>query len=155
MKKVIITTDGACDPNPGPGGWAAILRYGGKLREISGSVASTTNNRMEIHAVVEGLRALNESCEVLIRTDSKIAISWCCGHRFAKERHRLAHPEAYASHLAFTELAKAHQVTFEWVKGHAGDPDNERADLLAESACRQASSQMTSTQPAGLSSRKF
>ncbi|HTL66709.1 MAG TPA: RNase H family protein [Lacunisphaera sp.] len=138
MKKVTITTDGACDPNPGPGGWAAILRFENKLREISGSSPRTTNNRMEIHAIVEGLRVLKQPCEVLVRTDSKIAISWCKGAQFAKERHRLAHPEAYASHLAFQELAKIHRVSFQWVQGHAGDPDNERADFLAASACQQA-----------------
>jgi ribonuclease HI len=136
MKQVTITTDGACDPNPGPGGWAAILRSGEKVREIYGSEAQTTNNRMETRAIIEGLRALTQPCEVLIRTDSKIATSWCRGGQFTKEKHRLEKPEAYALHLAYGEAAKRHVVTFEWVKGHAGDPDNERADLLAERACR-------------------
>lgn len=138
MKNVILTTDGACHPNPGPGGWAVVLRFGDQASELSGGVSHSTNNRMEIHAIVEGLRSLKEPCEVLIRTDSQIAMSWCQGGRFATERHRLQHPEAYASHLEFKELAKIHRVTFQWVKGHAGDPDNERADVLAEAACRRA-----------------
>lgn len=138
MKRVTITTDGACDPNPGPGGWAAILRCGGKAREIVGNDPQTTNNRMETRAIIEGLRALKEPCEVLIRTDSKIAMSWCHGSQFTKEKPRREKPEAYALHLAYVEVAKKHTITFEWVKGHAGDPDNERADILAESACRPA-----------------
>lgn len=136
MKKVVITTDGACDPNPGPGGWAAILRAGEHVREISGSDPATTNNRMELRAIIEGLRALKQPCEVVVRTDSKIAVSWARGAQFAKERHRLAHPEAYALHCEYVQVAQPHTVTFEWVKGHAGDPDNERADWLAENAAR-------------------
>lgn len=136
MKRVTITTDGACDPNPGPGGWAAILRSGEKVREIFGSDSQTTNNRMETRAIIEGLKALKEPCEVLIRTDSKIAMSWCRGLQFVKERHRLEKPEAYVLHQAYLDAAKPHVVTFEWVKGHAGDTDNERADFLAEGACR-------------------
>jgi ribonuclease HI len=96
---------------------------------------------MEMLAIVEGLRALKGNCEVKIRTDSRIAMSWCEGRNFTKPRHRNALPEAYAMHLAFQELAKKHKVTFEWVKGHAGDPDNERADYLAAAACRAAGGQ--------------
>lgn len=147
MKHVTITTDGACDPNPGPGGWAAILRCGNSAREIHGSDPQTTNNRMEMRAIVEGLRALKEPCEVVIRTDSKIAISWCRGSQFSKQKHRLGKPEAYALHLTFQELAKTHPVTFEWVKGHNGDPDNERADALAEGACRLGGQNSTVVKP--------
>jgi ribonuclease HI len=136
MKEVIITTDGACDPNPGPGGWAAILRCGAHVREISGSEPTTTNNRMELRAIIEGLRTLKQACRVVVRTDSKIAVSWCRGTQFAKERHRLARPEAYALHCEYVQVAQPHTITFEWVKGHAGDPDNERADWLAEQAAR-------------------
>jgi ribonuclease HI len=135
MKRVTLTTDGACDPNPGPGGWAAILRFGQKAREIVGHDSQTTNNRMEMRAIIEGLSALTEPCAVHIRTDSKIAMFWCLGKQFAKEKARLAKPEAYALHLRYQELARKHAVTFEWIKGHAGDPDNERADQLAEAAC--------------------
>lgn len=147
MKRVTITTDGACDPNPGPGGWAAILRSGDKVREISGCDSQTTNNRMETRTIIEGLKALKEPCEVLIRTDSKIAISWCRGLQFAKERQRLEKPEAYALHQDYLDAAKPHGVTFEWVKGHAGDPDNERADFLAEGACRSRGMTVVVRQP--------
>lgn len=148
MKRVIITTDGACDPNPGPGGWAAILRCGNAVRELVGHDPQTTNNRMETRAIIEALRALKEPCKVLIRTDSKIATSWCHGSQFSKEKPRREKPEAYALHLAYVEWAKKHTITFEWVKGHAGDPDNERADVLAESACRPtAGAVLTVTAP--------
>jgi ribonuclease HI len=141
VKRVTITTDGACDPNPGPGGWAAILRFGTAVREISGSVPNATNNRMETRAIIEGLRALREPCEVLVRTDSKIALTWCRGKQFEKEKPRLAKPQAYALHLEYKALAQKHMVTFEWVKGHAGDVDNERADYLAEAACHPGRSE--------------
>lgn len=152
MKRVTITTDGACDPNPGPGGWAAILRCGNKAREIFGRDPRTTNNRMEMQAIIEGLRALKEPCEVLIRTDSKIAMDWCHGLQFAKQKPRLEKPEAYALHLTYAELAKKHVVRFEWVKGHSGDPDNERADLLAESASRAATPDAPASKPVPLAS---
>lgn len=130
-KHVTITTDGACQPNPGAGGWAAILRYGTSVREISGAEANTTNNRMELRAIVEALRALKEPCRVTLRTDSRNAMAWCNPHSFKKAKQRAKLPEAYALVLEYRGLAARHHIHFEWVRGHNGDPDNERADLLA------------------------
>lgn len=131
MKEVTLITDGACSPNPGKGGWAVILRYGGNRKEISGSVAHTTNNRMELTAIIQGLRALKEPCRVLIRTDSRNSISWCKPTSFKTPKKQAKLPEAYALVLEFREVSKGHVLTFEWVRGHIGDPDNERADMLA------------------------
>ncbi len=137
MKQVTITTDGACNPNPGPGGWAAILRFGSVCRELSGCEPNTTNNRMELLAVVEGLRALKEPCLVTVRTDSKNTMHWCAPNGFRSPKKRAKFPEAFALVQAFRELSQRHTVTFEWVRGHAGDPDNERADLLATDQIRR------------------
>lgn len=124
MKTITLTTDGACSPNPGRGGWACLLRYGNAYREISGSSPWSTNNRMELRAIIEGLKALKERCDVTIITDSKIAIAWC----------RQKKPSKHFPHEMAIELALAlagHKLTFQWVKGHAGHPDNERCDRLA------------------------
>lgn len=137
MKHVTITTDGGCEPNPGRGGWAAILRFGSAVRELSGTEQNTTNNRMELRAVIEALRALKEPCAVVIRTDSKNTIAWCRHGSFAKAKARSKLPEAYAMVLEYRAVASRHSVTFEWVRGHAGDPDNERADVLAADQIRR------------------
>lgn len=102
------------------------------MREISGFDPATTNNEMELHAIIEGILSLKEPCEVTIRTDSKIAISWCSAHLFAKEKHRRKFPQAWLLVQAYQHAAKRHHVKFEWVKGHSGDSDNERTNQLAQ-----------------------
>ncbi len=140
MKRVEIYTDGACSGNPGPGGFGAILVYGKLEKEISGGSAVTTNNRMELMAVISALRALKESCYVTITTDSKYvcdgitkgwAESWQKkGWRKADGKPAL-NPELWGELL---ELLSRHEYSFVWVKGHAGHPYNERCDRLAVAA---------------------
>ena len=135
MKQVTITTDGACWPNPGPGGWSAVLRYGSAVREICGSESNTTNNRMEFRAMTEGLRALKEPCVVTLRSDSHCALAWArriispTGKKKGCRLEQKAREE-------FIAASKGHNITLEWVRGHNGDPDNERADALAEEKAR-------------------
>ena len=137
MKHVDIFTDGACSGNPGPGGWGAILRYKGTDKCISGGEAETTNNRMELTAVIEGLKALKESCKVTIVTDSQYvanginlgwAESWKANGWRKKDKKPALNPELWDELLS--ELSR-HDVTIEWIKGHAGHPENERCDELA------------------------
>ena len=137
MKAVEIFTDGACSGNPGPGGWGAILRFGTAEKELSGGEKNTTNNRMELTAVIEGLSALKEPCRVTLTTDSKYvadgigkgwAESWQRnGWRKADKKPAL-NPDLWEKLLS---LLKVHQVEICWVKGHAGHPENERCDRLA------------------------
>lgn len=137
MKKVEIFTDGACSGNPGAGGWGAILKYRGHEKELSGFALETTNNRMELTAVISALEALTEPCEVTLTTDSKYvcdgiskgwARSWRAkGWKKADGKPAL-NPELWERLLNLTEK---HRVTFVWVKGHAGHPENERCDRLA------------------------
>lgn len=137
MKKVELFTDGACSGNPGPGGWGAILRFGDREKELSGGEAQTTNNRMELIAVIMGLEALKEPCEVRLVTDSKYvadgigkgwAESWKRnGWRKADKKPAL-NSELWERLL---RLLSVHRVEIEWVKGHAGHPENERCDRLA------------------------
>ena len=137
MKQVIIYTDGACSGNPGPGGWGAVLKYGAHERELSGGEASTTNNRMELTAVIEALRLLKEPCEVELYSDSKYVIDalskgWVYGWQKKGWRKSDNSP---ALNVDLWErllpLLKYHEVEFVWVKGHAGHPENERCDRLA------------------------
>lgn len=137
MKQVEIFTDGACSGNPGPGGWGAVLRYNGHEKELSGGEKSTTNNRMELTAVIKALEQLKEPCLVTLTTDSKYvadgigkgwAQSWQQnGWRKADKKPAL-NPDLWERLL---ELLKIHDVTINWVKGHAGHPENERCDQLA------------------------
>lgn len=137
MKQVEIFTDGACSGNPGPGGWGAVLRYNGHEKELSGGEKNTTNNRMELTAVIKALEQLKEPCKVLLTTDSKYvsdgigkgwAVSWQQnGWRKADKKPAL-NPDLWERLL---ELLKIHNVTINWVKGHAGHPENERCDKLA------------------------
>ncbi len=137
MKKVELFTDGACSGNPGAGGWGAILRFGSAEKELSGGEKETTNNRMELTAVIMGLSALKEPCEVTLVTDSKYvadgitkgwAESWQKnGWRKADKKPAL-NPDLWEKLL---ELVKIHKVEINWVKGHAGHPENERCDRLA------------------------
>ncbi len=137
MKEVTIYTDGACSGNPGAGGWGTILVYKGKEKELSGGEAQTTNNRMELTAVIEGLKALKEPCKVTIVTDSQyvsngITLGWAeiwkqNGWR-KKDKKPALNPELWDELL--NEIAK-HEVTIEWVRGHDGHPENERCDKMA------------------------
>ena len=137
MKTVEIYTDGACSGNPGPGGWGVVLRCGSAEKELSGGEENTTNNRMELTAAIEGLSALKEPCKVLLTTDSKYvsdgitkgwAESWRKnGWRMADNKPAL-NPDLWERLL---ELVKIHDVKINWVKGHAGHPENERCDKLA------------------------
>lgn len=139
MKKIEIFTDGACSGNPGVGGWGAILRFGEHQKELSGGEKNTTNNRMELTAVIEALKALKEPCEVLITTDSKyvsdaVTLGWAenwrkNGWRKADKKPAL-NVDLWEQLL---DLLSQHKVTFNWVKGHAGHPENERCDRLAVS----------------------
>lgn len=138
MRKFVeIFTDGACSGNPGPGGWGVVLRFGSHEKELSGGERETTNNRMELTAAIEGLSALKEPCDVRLVTDSKYvadgitkgwAESWQKnGWRKADKKPAL-NPDLWEKLLM---LIKKHNVTIEWVKGHAGHPENERCDKLA------------------------
>jgi ribonuclease HI len=136
MKQVEMFTDGACSGNPGPGGWGCILRYRGREKELSGGAEETTNNRMEITAVIMGLRQLKESCCVQICTDSKYVVEgvtkWLAGWQANGWRRSDKKPVLNID--LWQELAlllAQHEVHWVWVKGHAGHPENERADALA------------------------
>lgn len=137
-KHVVVYTDGACSGNPGPGGWAAILRYGDKHRELAGGFRRTTNNRMELTAVIEALDVLKESCVVEVFSDSKYVVDameqgwaerWRANNwRRGKKGDKAVNPDLWERLL---NAAARHQVTFTWVKGHDTDPDNIRCDELA------------------------
>jgi ribonuclease HI len=136
MKQVDIFTDGACKGNPGPGGWAAILRMGAYEKELTGGEAATTNNRMEMTAILRSLSALNEPCAVTVHTDSRYVIDgmtqWIFG--WQKRGWLNAAKKPVANEDLWRELiaaARPHKVSWEWVKGHSGHPENERCDALA------------------------
>jgi ribonuclease HI len=138
--KVQIFTDGACRGNPGLGGWAAILRNSdGREKEISGSEKNTTNNRMEMRAAIEALKALTQDCEVDIMTDSeylrKGITDWV--HQWQARGWRTSQKKPVKNKdlwVALLEAEKRHSVRWHWVKGHSGHPENERADELANQA---------------------
>ena len=137
MKKIEMFTDGACSGNPGPGGWGTILRYKGVEKELSGGEHETTNNRMEMTAVISGLKALNEPCEVDLFTDSKyvcdsVTKGWV--YSWKKNNWRKADKKPALNVDLWEEmlvLLDKHKVTFHWLKGHNGHPENERCDALA------------------------
>ena len=137
MKQVELYTDGACSGNPGPGGWGAILIFKGIEKELSGGEASTTNNRMELTAVIEGLSALKESCIVELYSDSKYVIdglskgwaaSWRAKGWKKADKKPALNPDLWETLLTLTEK---HQMRYHWVKGHAENPYNNRCDELA------------------------
>ena len=143
MKQVTVYTDGACSGNPGPGGWASILEYGEVSRELSGGEANTTNNRMELTAVIAALRALNQSCEVDLYSDSKYVIDalekgwvyqWKRNGWRKKDRKPALNPDLWEQLLE--QLAR-HTVRLHWVKGHAENEYNNRCDELAVSESRK------------------
>ena len=143
MKTVTLYTDGACSGNPGPGGWGAILEYQGTEKELSGGEKETTNNRMELTAVIAGLSALKEPCIVELYSDSKYvidglskgwAVSWRKnGWRKADKKPAL-NPDLWGELL---DLVEKHQVQYHWVKGHAENPQNNRCDQLAVAQWKQ------------------
>ncbi|MBQ8134892.1 MAG: ribonuclease HI [Clostridia bacterium] len=123
MKQVELFTDGACRGNPGPGGWGAILRYAGREKELSGGEAETTNNRMELIAVIEGLKALKEPCEVTLASDSQYVCKTITENWKKNKNIDLWNQ--------LIPLLQKHKVKIVWVKGHNGHPENERCDKLA------------------------
>ncbi|WP_460813983.1 ribonuclease HI [Luteimonas pelagia] len=143
MKRVEIHTDGACLGNPGPGGWAALLRYGSRERELSGGEAATTNNRMELMAAIVALETLTEPCRVDLTTDSQYVrqgiTEWLPG--WVRRQWKTAGGGAVKNRDLWERLQAAcarHRIAWHWVKGHSGDPDNERVDQLArDEAVRQ------------------
>lgn len=143
IEKVRIITDGACLKNPGgPGGWGALLRFGPHLKEISGGEPESTNNRMELMAVIQGLNALKRPCEVHVTTDSKYVMNgittWV--HNWINNGWRTQSKQPVKNVELWQQLMEAvgrhHDVSWKWVKGHNGHPDNERADFLATQAAR-------------------
>jgi len=145
VKKIDIFTDGACKGNPGPGGWGAILRMGGHEKELSGSDPSTTNNRMEMTAVIKGLNALIEPCEVTLHTDSRYVIDgmtkWIEGWKRNGWINASKQPVRNADLWhELIEAAQRHEIHWQWVKGHNGHTENERVDRLASDAARAAGS---------------
>lgn len=139
MKTVHIFTDGACSGNPGPGGWCAILKYGDKEKIVSGGEPETTNNRMELSAVIYGLQQLTENCNVILTSDSKYVLdSVTKGWVFSWQKNNWRKADkSPALNVDLWELLlpllKKHNVTFKWIKGHAGHPENERCDKIAVS----------------------
>ena len=138
-ERVELYTDGACRGNPGPGGWGALLRYGGAERELCGAEPATTNNRMELTAVIRGLEALTRPCQVVVTTDSEYVrkgiTEWI--ERWRRNGWRTAERKPVKNEdlwRRLDELNAAHSVEWHWVKGHAGHPENERADRLASGA---------------------
>ncbi len=140
MKKVEIFTDGACSGNPGPGGYGVILKYNGHEKELSEGYKNTTNNRMELLAIIKGLEALKEPCEVTVYSDSRYivdAINKGWVRRWAANNWKRNKTETAKNIDLWIQLLKLldrHKVTFVWVKGHAGHPENERCDELAVQA---------------------
>ena len=136
MKHVSIHTDGSCLGNPGPGGWAALLRYGEKEREVVGGEAQTTNNRMELMAAIAALEVLTEGCEVTLHIDSQYVrqgiTEWMPG--WVRRGWKTAGGDPVKNRDLWERLQQAaarHRIDWRWVKGHNGDPDNERVDRLA------------------------
>ena len=143
LPHVEIATDGECKGNPGRGGWGALLRFGAKEREMSGGEVLTTNNRMELMAAIKGLEALKQPCRVTLSTDSRYVMDgltkWIHGWQKngwkTADRKPVKNAELWQALLA---AAKPHRIEWKWVKGHAGHPDNERADRLASDAALAA-----------------
>ena len=140
LTKVELFTDGACSGNPGPGGWGTILRAGTHEKEISGGEPETTNNRMELTAVIEGFKALKRPCDVTLTTDSKyvadaLNLGWASSWRANGWRKADKKPAQNADLWEeLLTLIEPHKLTINWVKGHAGHPENERCDALAVAA---------------------
>lgn len=137
MKTVYIFTDGACRGNPGPGGWGAILRYKDTEKELSGGEADTTNNRMELTALIKAMQTLKEPCHVVVTSDSKYVLDalqkgWAKGWQARgwkkADKKPALNPDLWQQML---ELIDGHQMEYQWIQGHAGHAENERCDALA------------------------
>lgn len=136
MKQVTIHTDGACEGNPGPGGWAAVLRHGERVKELAGGVPATTNNRMELQAAISALQVLKEPCTIELFTDSEYLrdgiTSWIKGWKvrgwLTKEKKPVKNDDLWR---ALDAQTTRHRIEWRWLKGHAGHRDNERCDVLA------------------------
>ena len=142
---IIIYTDGACDPNPGAGGWATVLLHGGLYKELSGGERDTTNNRMEMTAAIEGLRALKRPSTVIVHTDSQYLkngiTTWMPAWKRKNWRRSTGAPVKNVDlWKRLDELAQTHSVTWKWVRGHAGDVLNERCDQLASEEAAKSKS---------------
>lgn len=142
-KRVEIFTDGACSGNPGPGGWGAVLLYGNARRELCGGDPSTTNNRMELTACINALKALREPCEVTLTADSKYivdavnlgwAAKWRKNNWIKSDKKPALNADLWEQLL---DLCAVHDVSFRWVKGHAGNRENERCDRLATESIKK------------------
>ena len=140
LPEITIYTDGACVPNPGPGGWAVVLRFGAREKVLTGSAPATTNNRMELTAAVEALKSLNRACQVEIYTDSEYLkrgiTEWLAGwrqHGWRRKEGALANVDLWQ---ALDREMQAHTIRWHWVKGHAGNRDNQRVDWLAKRAIK-------------------
>ena len=135
-KKITIHTDGACDGNPGPGGWAALLRCGNHVRELTDGEPATTNNRMELQAAISALRAVRESCDITLFTDSEYMRQgitewlphWKANHWRTADRKAVKNEDLWRQ---LEQVTARHNVTWQWLKGHVGHRDNERCDRLA------------------------
>jgi len=143
MTEVVIYTDGACSGNPGPGGWGAVLRWNGTEKELHGSEPQTTNNRMELTAAIQALEALNRPSRVKLHTDSTYLLNgitkWVAG--WQRNGWRTAARKPVKNEDLWRRLVAAmdgHEISWVWVKGHAGDEDNERADALARLGIEEA-----------------
>ncbi len=143
MDDVTIYTDGACTGNPGPGGYGAVMRYGAHRLELSGGYRRTTNNRMELMGPIVGLERLNKRCRVTLYSDSKYVVDamakgwakrWRTNAWMRNKKERAINPDLWERLLG---LCEKHAVEFRWVRGHSGDPENERCDQLAVQAAHQ------------------
>ena len=151
MKKVVIHTDGGCEGNPGPGGWAAVLRCDGHAREIAGGEPATTNNRMELQAAIAALRAVAEPSEIEFFTDSQYLRKgitqwlplWKARGWRTVGRQPVKNDDLWRQ---LDQLAAPHRITWKWLKGHAGHPDNERCDQLAGEAITRLHAQFSPPQ---------
>ena len=143
LSLVEIATDGACKGNPGPGGWGAVIRYGAREKDLSGGEPLTTNNRMELTAAIEALNALTRPCRVKLSTDSRYVMdgltkwlkAWQRNGWKTSDRKPVKNADLWQALIA---AAAPHRIEWIWVKGHAGHPDNERADKLASDAAHAA-----------------
>jgi ribonuclease HI len=147
LPQVVIFTDGACEPNPGSGGWAALLRFGGSEKLLSGSDPATTNNRMELTAALQALQALKRPCQVEFFTDSEYLrrgiTEWLPGWRqrgWKRKGGALANQELWQ---ALESALAGHSIHWHWVRGHAGNRDNQRVDRLARQAMRRTRGEST------------
>lgn len=144
MKQVVLYTDGGCINNPGPGGYGVVLLYNSHRRELSGGFRKTTNNRMELYAAIAGLQTLKEPCNVTLYSDSQYLVNaiekgwarrWRSNGWMRNRKEKAVNPDLWEELL---ELCKRHTVHFEWLRGHAGQSENERCDELASAAARSS-----------------